>query len=199
MNVSAAEKLLSQAAREGVRLRRHLLVGAAFREVLTQEPVVVGGTAEEFHSSAPYHETDLDLCGSVSEDERRVLRALGLRKRGRHWFHDASQVAVEFPEVRIDGDETRVEHVRVGSGTIAIIGVDDLYIDRIRQATAQASESSIEFRSALAVGAAAFERIDRRYVLRRIREIAEDDPAIGKRMRRVDSRVRRLVRRSLEP
>lgn len=176
-------------------------MAAALRSVLQTEPVVVGGTAEEFQSGAPYHETDLDVCGVVSERERETLRSLGFRKRGRHWFHEPSQVAVEFPDGRIDGDVDRIERVNVGRGTAAIIGVDDLYLDRLRQATAPLSdvESTVEFHSALAVATGAFERIDRRYVLGRIRAIEETDARMGASMRRLDSRIRRLAKRAQVP
>lgn len=196
MSTSRAEALLERAARERDRLRRHLLVAAALREVLEVEPVVVGGTAEEFHSGAPYHETDLDVCGWLRDGEPKTLRRLGFRRRGRHWFHDPSKVAVEFPESRIDGDEERIERIGVGNGTAAVIGVDDLYVDRLRQATASFDEGSIEFHSALAVAAGAVDRIDRRYVLRRIREIERTDPVVGRRMRTLDSRIRRRIARS---
>lgn len=201
MNASRAEALLRDAVRTGDRLRRHLLLAAALREILEREPVVVGGTAQEFQSGAPYHETDLDVCGVVTEGERATLRSLGFRKRGRHWFHDASRVAVEFPDERIDGDVDRIERVDVGGGTAAIIGVDDLYLDRLRQATAPLSnvEGTIEFHSALAVATGAFERLDRKYVLRRIREIEEKDGRIGARMRQLDSRIGRLAKRGHVP
>jgi hypothetical protein len=176
------------------------LVAAALRDALRVEPVVVGGTAEEYQSGAPYHETDLDLCGVVAADERALLRSLRFRKRGRHWFHEGSRVAVEFPDTRIDGDEDRIDRIRVGSGTAAIIGVDDLYLDRLRQATAPLGnvEETVQFHSALAVAAGAFDRIDRRYVLRRFREIERSEGRIGQRMRRLDSRIRRRVRSTME-
>lgn len=201
MSVSRAEALLGKATEERDRSRRHLLVAAALRETLRVEPIVVGGTAEEIQSGSPYHETDLDLCGVVAADERAVLRGLGFRKRGRHWFHDASKVAVEFPDTRIDGDEARIERIRVGGGIASIIGIDDLYVDRLRQATAPLAnvEGSIEFHSALAVAAGGLDRIDRRYVLARIREIERSEGRIGERMRRLDSRIRRRVRRALAP
>jgi hypothetical protein len=53
VNASRAETLLARAAGERDRLRRHLLVAAALRDLVEIEPVVVGGTAEEFHSGAP--------------------------------------------------------------------------------------------------------------------------------------------------
>ena len=201
MSGSRAEALLRKAAGERDRSRRHLLVAAALRETLRIEPIVVGGTAEEIQSGSPYHETDLDLCGLVAPDERAVLKGLGFRKRGRHWFHDASKVAVEFPDTRIDGDEDRIERIRVGGGVAAIIGIDDLYLDRLRQATAPFAnvEGSIEFHSALAVAAGGFDRIDRRYVLARIREIERSEGRIGERMRQLDTRIRRRVRRALAP
>jgi hypothetical protein len=200
VSASRAEALLGKAVRARDRLQRHLLVAAALREILDREPVVVGGTAEEFQSGAPYHETDLDVCGVASDEERALMRRLGFRKRGRHWFHDASRVAVEFPDTRIDGDPDRIERVEIGGGTAAIIGVDDLYVDRLRQATAPISnvEGTIEFHSALAVAAGAIERIDRRYVLRRIREIERTERKVGERMRALDSGIRRRVRRALQ-
>lgn len=171
-------------------------MAAALRDLLEVEPVVVGGTAEEFHSGAAYHETDLDLCGWLRTGEGGLLREAGFRRRGRHWFHEASKVAVEFPDSRIDGDEDRVERVRVGGGEALVIGVDDLYLDRLRQATAPLRPAgSIELHSAIAVAAGARTRIDRRYVLRRIREIERTDPALGKRMRSLDSRIRRRLSR----
>ena len=199
MSDSRAETLLQAAGSERDRLRRHLLVAAALREVLSTEPVVVGGTAEEFQAGSPYHETDLDLCGVVTAAERATLRRLGFRKRGRHWFHEPSSVAVEFPDSRIDGDESRIDRIRIARSTAAVIGVDDLYLDRLRQATTPLAnaERSIEFHSALAVAAGGFDRIDRRYVLRRIREIESSEGRIGRRMRELDIRIRRRVRRAL--
>jgi hypothetical protein len=199
VSVSRAEELLRKAAVERNRSRRHLLVAAALREALRVEPVVVGGTAEEYQSASEYHETDLDLCGVIAPDERVLMRDLGFRKRGRHWFQDGSGVAVEFPDTRIDGDEGRIERIRVGGGIAAIIGVDDLYLARLRQATAPRAnlEGSVEFHSALAVAAGAFDRIDRRYVLRRIRDVEGSERRVGRRMRQLDSQIRRRVRRAL--
>jgi hypothetical protein len=199
VNASRAEALLHTAGRERDRLRRHLLVAAALREVLKVEPVVVGGTAEEYQSGSPYHETDLDLVGIVTADERATLRSLGFRKRGRHWFHEGSSVAVEFPDTRIDGDESRIDRIRIARSTAAVIGVDDLYVDRLRQATAPVAnvEGSIEFHSVLAVAAGGYDRIDRRYVLRRIREIESSEGRIGRQMRELDVLIRRRARRAL--
>lgn len=197
MSDSNAERLLAAAVKEKNRLRRHLLVAAALRDVLQREPVVVGGTAEEYHSAAPYHETDLDMCGWVTEEERGELTRLGFEKVGRHWFHGASKVAVEFPDSIIDGEESRIERIRVASGTAAMIGLDDLYLDRLRQATAAPHEGSVEYMSALAVAAGTYGRLDRRYVLSKIKQIQARKMWVGPLMRKLDSKIMRKVRRTL--
>ena len=56
-------------------------------------------------------------------------------------------------------------------------------------------DERVEFRSALAVAAAGFDRIDWRYVSTVITRTLGRDPFLGERMRKVDRRIRRRVRR----
>jgi hypothetical protein len=135
VTASKARKLLALAEREPERLQRHLLLAAALRETLTRDPIVVGGTAEEFWTQAEYHETDLDICVPISREDEAALRQLGLERTGRHWSRPGLQAVVEFPDDRIDGDESRTVEHKVGPGAARIIGLDDLYLDRLRQAT----------------------------------------------------------------
>jgi hypothetical protein len=194
VSVSRARELLAQAGVESDRLQRHLLVAAALREVLGREPIVVGGTAEDLYTGDVYVETDLDLCGWVSPEEHDLLRSLGFTQEGRHWFHARSKIAVEFPETTIDGDEARVVHRAVGSGIAAVIGVDDLYLDRIRQATVdERNPDSEAARAALAVAVASYDEIDWRYVERTIKATERDNSPLGKPM----GTAHRVVRRRL--
>jgi len=172
-------------------------VAAALREVLTYDPIVVGGTAEEYWTAADYHETDLDLCAPLTESDRRSLTSLGFRKQGRHWYHARAHVAVEFPDSRIDGDESRTHEEPVGEGMARIIGLDDLYMDRLKQATMSEERGGIEFQSALAVTTSTFDAIDWAYVGARIRGLVEADTSLGESMKRLDARIRRRVRRLL--
>ena len=196
MSVSKARRLLAQAAARPrpSRLTRHLLVAAALREALTHDPIVVGGTAEEYWTSAEYHQTDLDMCVLLTDSDRTLLASLGFELEGRHWYHPRAQVAVEFPDARIDGDETRTEETPVGSGTARLIGLDDLYVDRLRQATISEHREGVEFQSALAVAAANLDAIDWVYVAERIRRVLETDRLLGEPMKRLDSRIRRRAR-----
>jgi len=199
VSASSARRLVEHAAAERTRLRRHLLVAAALREVLERVPIVVGGTAEEYWTADEYHPTDLDLCAPLGHADRGALAALGFRKEGRHWIREGLPVAIEFPDSRIDGDEERTIDVSVPGGAARVIGLDDLYLDRLRQATVnEASAGGTEFQSALAVVAARYEDIDWPYVRSRIVTISMAEGPIGETMRRINSRITRRIRRSLE-
>lgn len=198
MSERVARRLLAAARREKEQLPRHLLVAAALREVLSSEPIVVGGTAEEFWTRAEYHPTDLDVCVPIDPGDRERLRALGFSREGRHWIHDlVPTVAVEIPDSRIDGDPARSHLERIDEGAARIIGLDDLYLDRLRQATANPVERSTEFMSALAVMAARYEELDRRYIDDVLNRIERGERMIGTEMRRIDRLLARRVRRRL--
>lgn len=197
MSDSKARSLLAQAAEEEQALRRHLLVAAALSEVLPTEPIVVGGTAEEYWTAVEYHETDLDLCVPFGARGREVLEGLGFGRHGRHWARDDLRVAVEIPSSRIDGDVERTIVEPVGEGKARIIGVDDLYLDRVRQATLAEGRDDIHFDSALAVAVTCFEAIDWPYVDERIMTAVAEERLVGEAMARVDVRVRRRAREVL--
>ena len=177
-------------------MQRHLLVAAALREVLPSEPIVVGGTAEEFWTRSEYHETDLDVCAPFRQTSE-ALQGLGFRKEGRHWYREDVGVAVEIPDSRIDGDPARTELVPVGDGAAKVIGVDDLYIDRLRQATVSFPHHDISFHSALGIAATCHDRIDWRYVAKRVKDARFEEPLVGEAMATMDSRIRREARRRL--
>ncbi len=86
----------------------------------------------------------------------------------------------------------------IADGVARIIRVDDLYLDRLRQATMQEDHEGIEFHSALAVAAACFDRIDWCYVESRIAALSGEEATIGQAMRRLDSLLRRRVRRVVD-
>lgn len=158
---------------------------------------MVGGTAEEFWTADEYHETDLDLCVPLDLQGEQALRAMGFQKEGRHWVRDGLPVAVEIPASSIDGDESRTWTESIAGGSARIIGVDDLYLDRLRQATLNEAAEDVHFHSTLAVASACYDQIDWDYVRRRVAEIARSDRLVGDSMRRLDSKIRRRVRRRL--
>ena len=102
---------------------------------------------------------------------------------------------MEFPKSRIAGDETRIRREPVGPGEVAIIGVEDLYLDRVRQATADPEQQSISYRSGLAIAAAALDVMDWPYVETQIQATLDTDPRLGRLMKTIDRKMRRTIRR----
>jgi hypothetical protein len=193
VSITDAQNLLRAASAEPNRLDRHLLVAAAFRSAFAIEPVVVGGTAEEYWTLDEYHQTDLDMCAPIGKAELTVLGVLGFKKAGRHWENPGLHVAVEFPETEIDGDFARTELIQVGTGAARMIGREDLYVDRLLQATADTGES-IRVKSALAIAVANYEVMDWPYVAARLRDIGQRDSFLRDSARKIDSKVRRRAR-----
>jgi hypothetical protein len=197
VSVSRAKDLLSEAARQPTRLDRALTVAAALREVLRTEPVVVGGTAQDLYTGETYRETDLDLVASVTPDEKHLLVSqLGFTQEpGRHLYHEPSRVAVEFPESTLAGDESRIWRQIVAGSTVAVIGLDDLYLDRIHQATASSTktdEDSSE-QSALAIALAQYDQLDWGYIRAQIKNERVTSRTLGDSMDRINKRVRRKM------
>lgn len=199
MSISNARELLRKAKRSKPGLRQNLLIAAALSEVLTPPPVVVGGTAEEFWGGHQYHETDLDLVAFLSTEGRAALLTLGFQRHGREWTRPGTSFVVEFPDTRIDGDVDLIEVARVGGGSVHIIGLDDLYVDRLKQATVNAPDEDIHFNSALAVATSRYVDINWTYVAKRIATTLKTEPLVGQAMRRVNRRIRARARRALSP
>jgi hypothetical protein len=191
-----AEKLLRKVPTTKRPLDQRLLVAAAFSTVMTSPPIVVGGTAEEYWTGDEYHPTDLDLIPGPSSDDREAFRKLGFTKEGRHWVREDLPIATEFPhdesfEVRRTFDE------KVDEVIVKVIGVDDLYLDRLSQSTATENVRDQHFASLLAVAVTNWEKLDWRYIDTRIPEIARAKPALGAGMRTMHRRCRRAARNAL--
>ena len=189
-----AKALLDRIPSEKSQLRQRLLMAAAITSVMKHAPTVVGGTAEEYWAGGEYHPTDLDLCPEPTDEDVRALRLIGLRRLGRHWVRDDLPVAVEFPG---PGDDIeRTIEVVVNRVPVSIIGCEDLYLDRVRQATVGWPREDISFDAAFEVAVTNFATMDWRYVRSRISRAAVSEPAVGKTMAAVDSRIRRRARQA---
>lgn len=188
-----AEALLLQIPQARSGLRQRLLLAAAITKLLRDRPIVVGGTAEEYWAGGEYHPTDLDLCPQPSASGRRALTAVGLRKRGRHWVRDDLPVAVEFPG---SGDDIeRTVAVTIGGVAILIISCEDLYLDRVRQATMSFPREDVSFDGALEIALTNYATMDWDYIRDRIRAAVSTERRVGTIMVGVNRRVRARARR----
>lgn len=158
---------------------------------------MVGGTAEEYWAGGEYHPTDLDLCPHPTRSDFAALRALGLRKHGRHWTRDDLPVAVEFPG---SGDDIeRTVNVKVGAVSVLMISCEDLYLDRVRQATVSWPREDVSFDAALELALTNYITIDWDYIRGRLRTAVSSERTVGTLMASINRRVRMRARRgSLE-
>lgn len=99
------------------------------------EPVVVGGAAVSFYTGGAYLSRDVDL---IVEAEPRILRdrleAVGFERRGSAWVHREVDLVVDFPAPPLAGDRSRLTHVHTEDGPVALIGLEDLLVDRLNAA-----------------------------------------------------------------
>jgi hypothetical protein len=188
-----AEALLRQVAKARSELRKRLLFAAAMTTIFSAKPIVVGGTAEEYWAGGEYHPTDLDLCPRPTRSDLEALRALGLRKSGRHWTRDDVPVAVEFPG---PGDDIeRTVTVNIQGVRILIISCEDLYLDRVRQATVSWPREDISFDGALEIALTNYTTMDWDYIVRRLKTAVSAERTVGSLMASINRRVRTRARR----
>ncbi len=162
--------------------------------LLSKAPIVVGGTAEEYWAGGEYHPTDLDLCPRLSPSDLKALAAVGLHKRGRHWVRGDLPVAVEFPGSGDDIGRTVV--VKVSGVSILMISCEDLYMDRLRQATVSWPREGVSFDSAFEIALTNYIRMDWDHIGDRIRVTVSTERSVGIVMVGINRRVRSRARRA---
>ena len=116
---------------------------------------------------------------------------------GRHWTRTGSLVPVEFPGGPFAGVRERTALAGPTDVAVPVIGLDDLYLDRLAQATVSLAENTVEFESALALAAYRFDSIDWNLVSRLVSQERRSNPMVGDRMARHNRRIRRLIRTTI--
>jgi hypothetical protein len=161
--------------------------------IFSAKPIVVGGTAEEYWAGGEYHPTDLGLCPQPTRTDLEALRALGLRKTGRHWMRDDVPVAVEFPG---SGDDIeRTVTVTIRGVPILMISCEDLYLDRVRQATVSWPREDVSFDGALEIALTNYPTMDWDYIAGRLKTATSAERTVGSLMAGINRRVRTRARR----
>ena len=130
------------------------------------KPVLVGGGAVELYSGGAYRTADLDFVGSLGEEGRRRLEAVGFRRQGRHWIHEEHQLFFEFPGAHLEEGESAAV-IEVGEYSVLVIGLEELIVDRL--AAWQFWDSEVDAVNALRLQQGSADELDPT----RLREIAE--------------------------
>ena len=117
-----------------------------------------------------------------------------MRKRGRPWTRDDLGVAVEFPG---SGDDIeRTVALTVSGISVLMISCEDLYLDRVRQATVSWPQEDVSVDAALEIALTNYARMDWDYVRRRLRAASSSEGIVGTLMAGVNRRVRSRARRA---
>lgn len=175
-----------------------MLVAAALAQAFIRPPVVVGGTAQQHWLSETYYATDLDLCPRPTRADEAELWALGFEKQGRHWVRPDLKSAVEFPGSGDDITDERTVEVWVQGEQAKVIGVDDLYLDRLRQSTAnEGSREDHTMKTVVGLAVVWGSTLDLAYIKARISRVVAEEPLVGEAVVRQQRLVRRLARRAL--
>jgi hypothetical protein len=150
-------------------VERHLFVVAAVESILDRSVVLVGGAAVNVVTGT-YYPTDLDLVASVNADDRRMLVAGGFEWAGVGHRHlsttmpDGEVILVEFSDSELDA-VFPPERIEIEPGiSVSIICLNDLVMDRLKQAT---DGTLVTLDAAIDLAAAAYASIDWDWLERR--------------------------------
>jgi hypothetical protein len=176
---------------------RKLLTAAAFSEAALENAVLVGGTAVELHTGS-YRPTDIDLVGYTRSGSDATLVELGFARNGRHWlftFNDGETIAIEVPGDRLDDYALETPRpIDLALGRLAVIGLNDLMMDRLLQAT---GGELVTMEEAVRLAVAAYERIDWEGLSARSGAAAQDGTLARAALQAVLASVRNAARRQL--
>lgn len=116
---------------------RQLYVAAVISAVMAEQGIriiLVGGTAVEFYTFGGYATRDLDMVCVRREEAKAVLAELGFQRDPgvRHWYHPDLNTALEIPDERLAGSETRTVTIEIKGLPLTLIGIEDLILDRVR-------------------------------------------------------------------
>jgi hypothetical protein len=101
---------------------------------------------------------------------------------------------LEFPESGDDIERTVV--VEVDDVSVRMISCEDLYLDRVRQATVSWPREDVSFDSGLEIALTNYVSIDWDYLRDRLRAVVSAEPLVGNLMAGVNRRVRSRARRA---
>jgi len=137
MNLQNQDKLLKHledAKQIAEPLRRRIFIVAILTEALKPNqirPILVGGGAVEFYTFGGYATADVDLVISNRKLLGQILEKLNFIPDGRFWYREDLNIVIECPDEVLAGDLDRVFEVEIKGMVCAIIGIEDLIVDRL--------------------------------------------------------------------
>lgn len=136
MLLKNCQKLKNELAKAALKKnpeKRAVFVAAVVSKALKQvgeDPVLVGGSAVAFYTSAQYTTSDIDMVAFSSSEVSQIMQELGFKHQGKDFVHQKLGLYVEFPSSTL-GPGERWVNLNIGKNTLRIISVEDLIVDRL--------------------------------------------------------------------
>lgn len=116
-------------------LKRHMAIAATIADELQKagsDVAIVGGTAVQFYTAGDYMTQDIDFVATRTDKIKEVMTNLGFKNDAGTWYLPGQEnVVVEFPGDELDGSWQKTQPVELPDhGTVKVIGVEDIIIDR---------------------------------------------------------------------
>lgn len=132
-NKSKHEKMLEAAA-----------IITQLSEINGVQPIVVGGLSVEIYTQQEYTTMDIDFVSDGYHIIENILCELDFNKKGRIFYNDAIEVAVEIPDNHLAGSYDKlVRYYIEDESYIYLISVEDIILDRLRAGLHWGSEDDL--------------------------------------------------------
>ncbi len=138
--------------------------------------VIIGGAAVEFYTRNWYATLDIDLAidETYSKKTDSVFKKLGFKKEGRAWIREDIDIEIETPAKIETLNKDKILNIKTENGSVNIIGIEDLIVDRI--AAAKHWKSEQDKVQAIEIGSLHFDKIDWDYIREKcINDHSEDE------------------------
>lgn len=116
-----------------------LQLAAIITDALSKKGIqaaLVGGAVVSIYTENEYESKDLDFISPADHRKlTKVMEELGFRKEGRNFFHDSTELSVEFPTGPIGiGDRVPVKpegKIKVGKTNVILLSPTQSVMDRL--------------------------------------------------------------------
>ena len=125
------QKLVSDSSLDP--LSRRLKIGAIISSAFKEDGfdiILTGGSAVEFYTAGNYMTGDIDFHVYADADKERIMHELGFKGQLRNYHLEDEYI--EFVSTEYMGDRDRIITQFNEFGSVKIIGLEDILIDRVK-------------------------------------------------------------------
>lgn len=154
------------------------------------KPIVVGGLSVELYTQNDYTTRDVDFVTDGQHIIEEILPKIGFKKAeeaGSGFVHEELEVFVEIPDSYLEGDESRVQVVKLEDENelyIYVISIEDIINDRLRASIYWNSENDAIWGFQLL--ARNYDSVDRDYLYSKLDVVRLEKPVLDEWFAQLD-------------